>query len=60
MRRNIIIAIILSLALPGCATYQGADGHTEIADPAICSTGICPLFIIGLLAGAGVAVASHR
>jgi hypothetical protein len=60
MRQNTLIAVIFSLMLSSCATYQGADGQTHVADPSACSTGICELLIIGVLAGIGAAVASHR
>jgi len=59
MRQSALIVVVLSLVLSSCATYRDSDGRVEVAD-SVCSSGICPLLMIAMLAGVGAAVATHR
>jgi len=59
MRRNIILAVMISLALSSCATYDAPDGK-HLADPSACGNGVCGVLIVGALVAAAAAVAGHH
>jgi len=59
MRRNIIIAIVLSLTLSSCTTYRDASGNVDVGD-SVCSSGACPMLFIATFAALATAVALHK
>jgi hypothetical protein len=54
MRKKIILALVLSLSLSACSTYETPGGRTRLGDPVICGPigdGGCLLLIAGAIAG---------
>lgn len=62
MKRNVITALVLSLMLSGCSTYEAPGGRTQFGDPVVCggSTSVCAFLVAALMAGCVAAAASTQ
>lgn len=63
MKKKILIALVLSLTLSGCSTYQDVGGHTRMGDPAICrqsDASMCLLLFGAAIIGCGLALSNSR
>jgi hypothetical protein len=64
MRYRFAIAIVFSLMLPACTTYQGADGGVAYGDPHFCwgkdGRAACALGVAAIAGGCLALIAASQ